>query len=46
MALQVDEQITPELLSRLAQLEGVLNARFVHLNDRELSVEVNYAREL
>ena len=46
MALQVDEQITPELLRRLAQLEGVLTARFVHLNDRDLSMEVNYTREL
>ena len=45
MALQVDDQITPELLSRLAQLEGVLTTRFVQLNDRELSPEVNNNRE-
>ena len=37
MALQVDEQITPELLDRLAQLEGILTARFVHLQEWELS---------
>jgi len=36
MALQVDDQITPELLDQLAKLEGVLTARFIHLQDREL----------
>lgn len=37
MALQVDEPLSPELLRQLAQLEGILTARFVHLEDRELS---------
>ncbi|NLA10911.1 MAG: phosphoglycerate dehydrogenase [Firmicutes bacterium] len=37
MALQVDEQITPALLEQLAQLEGIIMARFVHLQERELS---------
>ena len=37
MALQVDELVSAELLEELAQLEGILTARFVHLLDRELS---------
>lgn len=36
MALQIDEQVSPELLEQLARLEGILTARFVHLLDREL----------
>ncbi len=45
MALQVDDQISPDLLSRLSQLEGVLTARFVQLNDGELSPERNHDSE-
>ncbi|HHW74015.1 MAG TPA: phosphoglycerate dehydrogenase [Firmicutes bacterium] len=37
MALQVDEPLSPAVLQRLAQLEGILTARFVHLEERELS---------
>lgn len=45
MALQVDDQITPQLLERLARLEGVLTARFVQLEEQELSPGGGKARE-
>lgn len=46
MALQVDEQITPQLLDRLARLEGVLRARFLQLEEQELSPGSGQARQL
>ncbi len=46
MALQVDDQITPQLLGRLAQLEGVLTARFVQLEEQELSPGSGRTREI